>query len=148
MFQVFAEYTFYFLQAFSFPKFLYLELFRALFPQRIFLTSFVSKDFSMPIVCPNFQHLPQGLTHLPFNCFEEGKSFLMVKLIVSLTVYLKQKLFLEGSNFQYFIPYIILRKSLTNNLFLTRILDYSCILWQRVMLLLIRNKHCPFIDRK
>ena len=53
MFQVFAEYTFYFLQAFSFPKFLYLELFRAL-PQRIFLTSFVSKDFSMPIVCPNF----------------------------------------------------------------------------------------------
>ena len=73
----------------------------------------------------------------------------MFKPIVLLTVYLKQKLFLDGSNVQYFIiPYIILRKLLTNNLFLKRILDYSCILWQRVMLLLIRNKYHPFIDRK
>ena len=52
----------------------------------------------------------------------------MLKLIVLLTVYLKQKLFLDGSNVQYFIiPYIILRKLLTNNLFLMRILDYSFI---------------------
>ena len=52
----------------------------------------------------------------------------MFKPIVLLTVYLKQKLFLDGSNVQYFIiPYIILRKLLTNNLFLMRILDYSFI---------------------
>ena len=66
----------------------------------------------------------------------------MIKWIVLLTVYLKQKLFLDSSNVQYFIiPYITLRKLLTNNLFLMRILDYSCISWRRVMLLLMRNKY-------